>query len=326
MSTDSEHIKRVLYRTKPNSDSDSESDDYHCDDNNCHCCKGERGDTGPRGDKGEKGERGDTGPRGDKGCKGCKGDTGPTGPMGPTGEKGDKGDQGEMGPTGEKGDKGDQGEPGPTGPTGDKGDKGDQGEPGPTGEKGDKGDQGEPGPTGPTGDKGDKGDQGEPGPTGPTGDKGDKGDQGEPGPTGPPCPPLSSAYCYMYSTLIQSIPLGTPISFENVPLITNFTYLSSTQLQCDVSGIFFQTQIIDTLEPNSCALYVNGVIKLGAWFGANSTAQDVGESIIYLNAGDILEVRNQSSQGGTITLSPLGSGSNPSAGQTTAAMSIFKIA
>jgi hypothetical protein len=130
----------------------------------------------------------------------------------------------------------------------------------------------------------------------------------------------------MYSTLVQSVPLGGTIAFENVPVIANFTYLSSTQLQCDVSGVYFQTQIIDTLEPNSCALYVNGVIKLGAWFGANATAQDVGESIILLNAGDILEVRNQSSQGGTITLSPLGSGANPSFGQTTAAMSVFKIA
>jgi hypothetical protein len=130
----------------------------------------------------------------------------------------------------------------------------------------------------------------------------------------------------MYSTLIQSIPLGAPISFEYVPVIYNFTMINPTQLQCDLDGIYFQTQIIDSLEPNSCALYVNGVLKPGSWFGGNATAQDVGESIIYLFAGDILEVRNQSSQGGTINLSPLGSGANSTVGQTTAAMSIFRIA
>ena len=70
---------------------------------------------------------------------------------------------------------------------------------------------------------------------------------------------------------------------------------------------------------------MNGTRVPGSWFGANSTAQDVGESIIILHRGDILELRNQSSQGGTITLSPLGSGANPSTGQTTAALCIFRL-
>ena len=83
---------------------------------------------------------------------------------------------------------------------------------------------------------------------------------------------------------------------------------------------------IDTLEPNSCAVYINGLLKFGTWFGANATAQDIGESILVLAAGDIVELRNQSSQGGTITLSPLGSGANNSVGQTTAAFSLFRIA
>jgi len=122
------------------------------------------------------------------------------------------------------------------------------------------------------------------------------------------------------------IPLGAPIAFENVRSAFNFNIISATMLQCLVSGIYYEMKTIDTLEPNSCALYVNGVLEAGTWFGANATAQDVGHAIIPLYAGDTLELRNQSSQGGTITLSPLGSGANPSVGQSTAAFCIFKIA
>jgi hypothetical protein len=89
--------------------------------------------------------------------------------------------------------------------------------------------------------------------------------------------------------------------------------------------VYWEIKTIDTLEPNSCALYVNGLLYPGTWFGANSTAQDIGEAILILNAGDILELRNQSSQGGTISLAPLGSGANPTVGQVRSAFSIFRI-
>jgi len=108
-------------------------------------------------------------------------------------------------------------------------------------------------------------------------------------------------------------------------VIKNFTVLDAFSFACNLSGIYYELKTIDTLEPNACALYINGTLESGTWFGANATAQDVGHSIVTLNAGDILELRNQSSQGGTITLSPLGSGANASVGQSTAAFSMFKI-
>ena len=160
---------------------------------------------------------------------------------------------------------------------------------------------------------------------GPTGEKGDTGEMGHTGYTGP-AGPFIPAYAFRYSTALQEINLGDPISFEiNGPMM-NFTPISSTELQCDITGVYWEIKTIDTLGPNSCALYVNGILKSGTWFGANATAQDVGEAIILLNQGDILELRNQSSQGDTINLAPLGSGNNPTVGQTTAAFSIFKIA
>ena len=86
---------------------------------------------------GAKGEKGDQGVAGAKGEKGDKGDQGVAGAKG---EKGDKGDQGERGLQGAKGEKGDQGERGLQGAKGDQGERGLQGIQGLRGEKGDKGD------------------------------------------------------------------------------------------------------------------------------------------------------------------------------------------
>lgn len=154
--------------------------------------------------KGETGERGPAGPKGDpfkyedfteeqlKGLKGPKGDRGETGPKGDAftyedfspeqlqALKGPKGDQGERGPVGPKGDTGDpitvketsQDESGNTvitfsddskttvnkGPKGDKGEQGIQGPVGPKGEQGLKGETGNVGPAGSAGPKGEKGD------------------------------------------------------------------------------------------------------------------------------------------------------------------------
>jgi hypothetical protein len=77
--------------------------------------KGDKGDPGVAGAKGDKGDKGDPGVAGAKGDKGDKGDPGVAGP------KGDKGDPGTPGATGAPG------APGAPGPKGDKGDKGDPG-------------------------------------------------------------------------------------------------------------------------------------------------------------------------------------------------------
>ena len=122
------------------------------------------------------------------------------------------------------------------------------------------------------------------------------------------------------------MPLGGAIIFDVPGPILNFTQLTTDTLECNLDGIYFAAQTIDTLTPNACALYVNGVLYPGTWFGANSTAQDIGQSILILKNGDTIQLINQSSQGGTIILAPLGSGANPNIGQTTAAFSIFKLA
>ena len=74
--------------------------------------KGEKGNTGAQGEKGDAFTYEDFTTEQLAALKGEKGDTGDMGPQGIQGEKGDKGEQGIQGIKGEKGDKGDKGEKG----------------------------------------------------------------------------------------------------------------------------------------------------------------------------------------------------------------------
>lgn len=134
------------------------------------------------------------------------------------------------------------------------------------------------------------------------------------------------AYAFVYSDNVEQVTIGSTIKWEHISQISGFSLLTDDTLVCHVKGVYSELMTVDTLEPNACAVYVNNVKVLGSWFGANSTAQDVGNTILKLNVGDQIQLRNESSQGGTVTLSPLGSGANNSVGQTTAAFSIFRIA
>nr|DAS02155.1 MAG TPA: collagen I alpha 1 [Caudoviricetes sp.] len=142
---------------------------------------GQKGDPGPKGDKGDPFTYADfttdqlAALKGPKGDRGPKGDTGLQGPVGPKGLDGAKGEKGEPGPKGDQGIQGVAGQQGPVGPKGDRGDKGEQGQ---------QGIQGIQGPVGPQGPKGEplrfsdltpdqiaqlKGPKGDPGPQGPAG-------------------------------------------------------------------------------------------------------------------------------------------------------------
>lgn len=83
--------------------------------------QGPQGEMGTQGPRGEKGDKGDAftysdftaeqlaalkGEKGDTGAQGPKGDKGDTGARGPQGEQGPKGDTGDVGPQGPKGDTG----------------------------------------------------------------------------------------------------------------------------------------------------------------------------------------------------------------------------
>nr|WP_314273575.1 hypothetical protein [uncultured Neisseria sp.] len=134
---------------------------------------------GEKGEDGAAGAKGDTGERGTDGLPGAKGDKGDTGADGLPGAKGDTGDKGADGLPGAKGERG------ADGAVGAKGEKGDTGERGPIGPQGPQGPQGLTGPKGDTGPIGPQGLQGE---RGRDGQKGERGEQGPIGPTGPQGP------------------------------------------------------------------------------------------------------------------------------------------
>jgi hypothetical protein len=288
----------------------------------CTGPRGYQGVTGPNGDKGDtgpQGDKGDTGPQGDQGVTGPQGDQGVTGPQGDQGVTGPQGDQGVTGPQGDKGDTGSQGDQGYQGVNGSQGDQGDQGVNGPQGDQGFTGPQGEQGITG------SQGDQGVQGFTGPQGEQGITGSQGDQGVTGLKGSAFEPAYIFVWSDQTYQVPLGSPLTFNNIGLFKGCLLIDPSTIEVRVDGIYCIMQSVDTLEPNSFAVYKNGVIELGTWFGANNTSQDIGASIISLKIGDTIQLINQSSQGGTVTLFPLGSGTNPSIGQSSCGFRIFKI-
>lgn len=136
------------------------------------CIKGQKGDLG------FPGEKGNMGPDGSKGLPGIKGLDGQDGSPGEKGQKGIPGDKGLQGPqngNGTKGDMGVVGDKGVPGLMGIKGDRGQTGVKGTSGGKGQSGSKGLPGVIGPKGDKGD---------SGPVGEQGAKGERGAVGAKG----------------------------------------------------------------------------------------------------------------------------------------------
>jgi hypothetical protein len=108
-------------------------------------------------------------------------------------------------------------------------------------------------------------------------------------------------------------------------MMDGITLFDKNTLKVDVSGIYWEIKTINALEPNSFSLYINDVLYPRKLFGANSDAQDIGESIIILKSGDKLQVKNQNYKGKEISLSSLDSITNK-IGQIIPVLSIFRIA
>ena len=72
-------------------------------------------------------------------------------------------------------------------------------------------------------------------------------------------------------------------------------------------------------------VYVNGSIVPGSWFGSEAQSTTVSQLILNLEAGDKIQLLNQSSHTGTITITPFGSGINPSLGQNAVSLSIWRM-
>ncbi len=135
----------------------------------------------------------------------------------------------------------------------------------------------------------------------------------------------NTAYCYFYNTTPQDISLGSAIPFTNSTISNGFSLVDPFTIECNVKGIYNLLCTIYSIHPVSCALYVNDILYPGSWFGSEIGAPANGQLLLPLEVGDKLQIINTSSQGGTITISPLGSGGNASVGQNVASILLNQI-
>jgi hypothetical protein len=246
---------------------------------------GSAGATGPAGARGVTGSAGAAGPTGSAGAKGDTGSAGATGPTGATGSTGDTGAQGPAGNTGLTGPMG-MGLPGMTGPAG------------PTGPQGPAGPQGATGPQGDAGVKGDPGVQGDPGPAGLT---------GNPGVAGADAP---ADYGFMFNESAQTVAVEADVVFDSSAVASNVSHTAgSPTMTVNNAGLYEVRFTVNGVEPNQFNIIVNGAPTTpGGTFGSGSAnGQTNGQTLLSLNAGDVLTLRNHSSAS-AVTLQTLAGG------------------
>jgi hypothetical protein len=133
------------------------------------------------------------------------------------------------------------------------------------------------------------------------------------------------SYGTFYTTTVQDVALGSPIPFTNTTVVDGLIQVDQFTIQSTTKGVYNVQYIVCSIQPNACALYVNGFIVPGSWFGSESQSTTVSQVIITLVSGDKVQLVNQSSQTGSITITPFGSGTNPFVGQNAASLSIWRM-
>lgn len=205
---------------------------------------------------------------------------------------------GATGPNGATGPQGATGPNGPTGPTGD------------TGQTGFTGFTGNQGATGATGNTGNTGPQGQTGNTGFTGNAGAQGATGNTGPdtftglTGASGVLLGAAasYGYFYTTGLATgvsgtILAGSPATFAgSLPVVTPGLVLGGggTTITVAAAGTYKLSYIVQGITSSVFGLRINGVDDPTTVFAQSSlNAQDIGEVIITLPAGAVVQLINR---------------------------------
>jgi len=257
------------------------------------------GTCGPRGPRGVTGARGATGARG---LTGLQGVTGATSAPGATGATGATGTAGTAGAAGERGADGSDGLQGVAGATGAPGTAAATGATGPSGTDGATGATGPSGADGATGVTGADGAAGADGATGATGADGADGATGATGPTGPTGATgatgaaQETSFAYIYNTTPETVPIENDITFDTSGALDGFSHAPSTsELVVDEGGTYKIEYVVSAIEPNQLALYVNGA-QASAPTGVDSgSVQNAGQVILSLLPGDIVTLRNHTS-------------------------------
>jgi hypothetical protein len=122
----------------------------------------------------------------------------------------------------------------------------------------------------------------------------------------------------------QTVPVETDVTFStNGPISSGFTHSQGTaQLELINGGTYHVDFSATALEPCQFALFLNGTIISGTTFGSGSGAIITSGSVIFrANAGDILTMRNHTSNS-TVILQTTAGGTQTN---VNAAITIFEI-
>jgi len=136
----------------------------------------------------------------------------------------------------------------------------------------------------------------------------------------------SDAHGNMYSTIVQTIPVGAAVPFQYNQVLHNITHNpgdSFFTVQRD--GLYYFSYNIIFDQPCQIAIFINGVLDGSTVNGNNSGATITSNTqLINLKAGDIVEMRNWKSNSAlTLAFPAAGDQTLPT---TNADFTIFKIA
>jgi hypothetical protein len=160
------------------------------------------------------------------------------------------------------------------------------------------------GAPGATGAAGTNGTNGLPGARGADGAPGADGHIGAVGPIGPIGPAATRTYAYIYDLAGQSVAVDSAVVFDTNGLPTSdIAHTAGTSaITITTAGTYKLAFSVSSINANQMAVFIGGTQVGGGTYGSSDANQQTsGQMMIAISAGDVLTLRNHTSNG-TIVL------------------------
>ena len=160
--------------------------------------------------------------------------------------------------------------------------------------RGQNGQDGAPGTPGRAGQTGQTGQTGQNGQDGAPGTPGTPGQTGQTGQTGPAA---TVDYAYIYDAAGQTVAVGANVAFtSDGPTTAGITHSSGASSIIFVgAGTFKVATSLTGATQNQFGIFINGAVVAGTTYGSDdATQQNSGQSVIVVQANDVLTIRNRS--------------------------------
>lgn len=108
-----------------------------------------------------------------------------------------------------------------------------------------------------------------------------------------------------FGSLPQQIAVESPLMFDNSSEINLIDFTAGTSdMTVKKSGIYIAEYLINTVQPSQFTIFVNGVPKDATNVVINKgSAQMLSRSLLNLNAGDVVNIKNHTTTTGAVELS-----------------------